>query len=187
MLLLFSSQPYKVGTVTNSQPAEEKLRSREVNQRVHCHRPRPWGTPSLLITPRGKRAGPDSGGEISIVTTTPPPDGSCNVHEGQSPSDQGGHIRDGSNSTAWQAGVPSGTMLSCASSFSRVRLFVTPWTVARRAPLSMGFSRQAYWSGWPFPSPGDLPNPGIEPTYLMSPPLTAGSSPRAPPEKPEEN
>ena len=51
-------------------------------------------------------------------------------------------------------------MLSC---FSPVRLFVTPWTVARQAPLSMGFSGQEYWSGLPFPSPGDLPNPGIEP------------------------
>ena len=40
---------------------------------------------------------------------------------------------------------------------------VIPWTVARQAPLSMGFSRQEYWSGLPFPSPGDLPNPGIEP------------------------
>ena len=40
---------------------------------------------------------------------------------------------------------------------------VTPWTVACQAPLSMGFSRQEYWSGLPFPSPGDLPNPGIEP------------------------
>ena len=38
-----------------------------------------------------------------------------------------------------------------------------PWTVAHQAPLSMGFSRQEYWSGLPFPSPGDLPNPGIEP------------------------
>ena len=45
-------------------------------------------------------------------------------------------------------------------SLSRVRLFV--WTVAYQAPLSMGFSRQQYWSGLPFPSPGDLPNPGIE-------------------------
>ena len=44
-----------------------------------------------------------------------------------------------------------------------VRLFVTPWTVAYQAPPSMGFSRQEYWSGLPFPSPGDLPNPGIEP------------------------
>ena len=48
-------------------------------------------------------------------------------------------------------------------SLSRVRLFVTPWTVAYQAPLSMGFSRQEYWSGLPFPSPGDLPDPGIEP------------------------
>ena len=48
-------------------------------------------------------------------------------------------------------------------SLSRVRLFATPWTVAYQAPLSMGFSRQEYWSGLPFPSPGDLPNPGIEP------------------------
>ena len=41
--------------------------------------------------------------------------------------------------------------------------FATPWTIACKAPLSMGFSRQEYWSGLPFPSPGDLPNPGIEP------------------------
>ena len=47
--------------------------------------------------------------------------------------------------------------------FSRVGLFVTPWIVAPQAPLSMGFPRQEYWSGLPFPSPGDLSNPGIEP------------------------
>ena len=46
---------------------------------------------------------------------------------------------------------------------SHLRLFVTPWTVARQAPLSMGFLRQEYWSGLPFPSPGDLPSPGIKP------------------------
>ena len=46
---------------------------------------------------------------------------------------------------------------------SRVRLFATPWTVAYQVPLSMGFSRQEYWSGLPLPSPGDLPDPGIEP------------------------
>ena len=55
-------------------------------------------------------------------------------------------------------------------SLSRVRLFVTPWTVARQAPQSMGFSRQEYWSGYPFPSPGHLPNPGTERT---SPALVA--------------
>ena len=60
-------------------------------------------------------------------------------------------------------------MLSC---FSRVQLFATPWTVAHQAPLSMGFSRQEYWSGLPFPSPGDLPNSGIEP---RSPSLQADS------------
>ena len=48
-------------------------------------------------------------------------------------------------------------------SFSRVWLFEAPWTVAYLAPPSMGFSRQEYWSGLPFPSPGDLPNPGIKP------------------------
>ena len=48
-------------------------------------------------------------------------------------------------------------------SLSRVRLFKTPWTVAYQAPPSMGFSRQEYWSGLPFPSPGDLPDPGIKP------------------------
>ena len=48
-------------------------------------------------------------------------------------------------------------------SLSRVRLFATPWTVAYQAPPSMGFSRQEYWSGLPLPSPGELPDPGIEP------------------------
>ena len=48
-------------------------------------------------------------------------------------------------------------------SLSRVGLFETPWTAAYQAPLAMGFSRQDYWSGLPFPSPGDLPDPGIEP------------------------
>ena len=48
-------------------------------------------------------------------------------------------------------------------SLSHVQLFVTLWTVTYKAPLSMGFSRQEYWSGLPFPSPGDLPDPGIKP------------------------
>ena len=46
---------------------------------------------------------------------------------------------------------------------SRIQLFATPWTVAYQAPLSVEFSRQEYWSGLPYPSPGDLPDPGIEP------------------------
>ena len=63
-------------------------------------------------------------------------------------------------------------------SFSHVWLFATPWTVANQAPLSRGFSRQEYWSGLPFPSPGDLPNPGIEPG---SPALQAEALPSEPP------
>ena len=51
---------------------------------------------------------------------------------------------------------------------------VTPWTAAHQAPLSMGFSRQEYWSGLPFPPPGALPDPGIEPTSFMSPALPGG-------------
>ena len=60
---------------------------------------------------------------------------------------------------------------SILSRFSRVQLFVTLWTVARQAPLSMEFSSQEYWSGLLFPSPGDLPNPGIKPVSLVSPAL----------------
>ena len=52
--------------------------------------------------------------------------------------------------------------------------FVTVWTLACQAPLSMGFSRQDYWSGWACPPPGDLPNPGIEPVSLTSPALEGG-------------
>ena len=66
-------------------------------------------------------------------------------------------------------------------SFSRVRLFATPWTVAHQAPPSMGFSRQEYWSRLPFPSPGDLPNPGIKPG---SPALQADALTSEPPGKP---
>ena len=53
-------------------------------------------------------------------------------------------------------------MLSC------VRLFETPWTVAHQVPLSMGFPRQEYWSGMPFSPPGGLPDPGIEPVFLLA-------------------
>ena len=64
---------------------------------------------------------------------------------------------------------------------SRVRPFATPWTVAYQAPLSVEFSRQEYWSGLPFPSPGDLPDPGIE---AGPPTLQAEALPSEPPRKP---
>ena len=60
------------------------------------------------------------------------------------------------------------------AALSRVPLLVTLWTVAHWAPLSMGFSRQEYWSELSFPPPGDLPNPGIEPLSLESPALARG-------------
>ena len=62
----------------------------------------------------------------------------------------------------------------CAKSI-QLCLFATRWIIAHQAPLSMGFSRQEYWSGLPFPPPGDLPNPGIEPTSLASAALADGS------------
>ena len=65
-------------------------------------------------------------------------------------------------------------------SLSCVRLFATPWTVAYQASLSMGFSRQEYWSGLPLPSPGDVPDPGIEPA---SPALEADALTSEPPGK----
>ena len=69
-------------------------------------------------------------------------------------------------------------------SLSRVRLLATPWTVAYHASPSMGFSRQEYWSGLPFPSPGDLPDPEIEPG---SPTLKADALTSEPPGKPQES
>ena len=67
------------------------------------------------------------------------------------------------------------------SRFSHVWLSATPWTVARQAPLSMGFPRQEYWSGLPFPTPGDLPDPGVEPASAA---LAGRFFTTAPPGKP---
>ena len=61
---------------------------------------------------------------------------------------------------------------ACMLMLSCVPLFVTPWTVAHQAPMSMGLFRQECWSGLPFPSPGDLPNPGIEPASEYSSPVS---------------
>ena len=78
---------------------------------------------------------------------------------------------------AWMGGVFGGLVpKSCPT-------LMTPWTIAYQAPLSMGFSRQEYWSELPFPSPGNLPDPGIKPG---SPALQADSLPTEPPGKPKE-
>ena len=86
----------------------------------------------------------------------------------------------------WEGGGwKSQVVLMCMLSlFSRVGLFVTPWTVADQAPLSVGFSRQEYWSWLSCPPPGDLPNPGIEP---RSPALQTDSWPSEPPGKPRKH
>jgi len=61
------------------------------------------------------------------------------------------------------------------SHFSHVRLFVTVWTVAHQVPLSIGFSKQEYWSGLPGPPPGIFPTQGLNPCLIMSPALQEGS------------
>ena len=73
------------------------------------------------------------------------------------------------------------TMKVKVKSLSPVQLFTTLWTVGHQAPASMGFPRQEYWSRLPFPSPGDLPNPGIEP---LPPALGGGFFTTEPPGKP---
>ena len=62
----------------------------------------------------------------------------------------------------------------CAKSLQSCPTIANPWIVAHQAPLSMGFSRQEYWSGLLCPPPGDLPNPGMEPASLISPALAGG-------------
>ena len=71
----------------------------------------------------------------------------------------------------------------CAQLLDCVQLFAIPWTVTHQAPMSMGFSRQEYWSGLPFPTLWDLPDPGIEPAPLASPALTGGFFTAVPPGK----
>ena len=82
-----------------------------------------------------------------------------------------------------QADALPSELLLLLSHFSRVQLCATLWTVAHQAPPSLGFSRQEHWSGLPFPSPGDLPGPGIEPrkSYRCSPALKANSLLTEPP------
>ena len=79
------------------------------------------------------------------------------------------------------SGLTSNYQISEVKLLSHVQLFVTPWTVAHQVPLSMEFSKQEYWSGFLFPPPGDLPNPGIEPG---SPTLQADALLSEPPGKP---
>ena len=71
-----------------------------------------------------------------------------------------------------------------AQLLNRVQLFAIPWTVVCKAPLPLEFSRQEYWNGLPFPTPGDLPDPAIKPLSLVSPALADGFLTTVPSEKP---
>ena len=75
-------------------------------------------------------------------------------------------------------------MCCVCQSLSHAQLFATPWTLALQAPLSMGFPREEYWSGLPFPSSGDLPDPGIKPTSPVTPALQVDSLVTEPSGKP---
>ena len=90
------------------------------------------------------------------------------------------HLNDPNHPDLLREGTPISHQSGAPSHFP-VQLFATLWTAAHQAPLSMGFSRQEYWSGWPRPPPGDPPDPGIEPT---SPTLWADFLPSEPPGKP---
>ena len=93
-------------------------------------------------------------------------------------------VTGGAISTSYFSQVRVGMLLYCLgmlSCFSHVQLFAALWTVAHQAPLSMGFARQKYCSGLPFPSPRDLPDPGIEP---VSPALAGGFFTTEPLKKP---
>ena len=85
------------------------------------------------------------------------------------------HLLSRQQSCSRDTTAPPGThAVRVLSRFSHVSLFATPWTIPRQAPLSMGFSRQEYWSGLPRPPPEDLPHSGIEPASLRTPALAGG-------------
>ena len=96
-------------------------------------------------------------------------------------------VTGGAISTSYFSQVRVGMLLYCLgmlSCFSHVQLFAALWTVAHQASLSMGFSRQEYWSGLPYPPPGDLPDPEIKAMFPASPALQKDSLPTESPGKP---
>ena len=120
----------------------------------------------------------------SLQHTRPPcPSPTPGVHSNSRPSSQWCHPAISSSVVPFSScpqSLPASESMK-VKSLSRVWLFASPWTVAYQAPPSMGFSRQECWSGLPFPSPGHLPNPGIEPG---SPAFQADALPSEPPGKP---
>ena len=92
---------------------------------------------------------------------------------GRQAKEEGVYVNGTADSLCWAAETDTACCSDQACA-GRVRLFVTPRTVAHQAPLSMGFSTQEYWSGLPFPTPGDLLDPGIKLGSLASPGLAGG-------------
>ena len=106
-------------------------------------------------------------------------------HRGRSPQSSPGEVPKVSERRRLWAGSQTMYLGKVkVMSLSRVRLFATPWTVAYQAPQFMKFSRQEYWSGLPFPSPGHLPNPRVEPECLSSPALPGEFFATVPPSLP---
>ena len=128
--------------------------------------PTKWAFPAAMATPETWDPQPRSSEE---APSAPDKGQVCSAHTPTSMRGPRGSLFRQVKSIQEQIHPTKTTQLfiSCeAKSFGPVRLFVTPWTVAYQAPPSMEFSRQENWSGLPFPSPGDLPNPGMEPTSL---------------------
>ena len=126
------------------------------------------GPQPLAHQPRGPPGPPGLGPRLQLTaagpsSATPLPTPHLTAHSLHLPS------RPPSCSFPSASACPDVICRVCAQWLSRVRLSVTPWTVALQAPLSMEFSRQEYWSGQLFPSPGALPDSGIEPASLISP------------------
>ena len=127
------------------------------------------------------------GGEyaISLLLLVATPEASVHVSRCRPPVHRDGHCHLVGGSQGARPPPSCATRATCQHQLvgpssngvkppSRVHLFVTPWTVARQAPLSMGFSRRESWSGLPFPPPGDLPDPGTGPASLTAPALARG-------------
>ena len=100
------------------------------------------------------------------------------------PSAQTEHPGSQKPQTSWEEELEGPCSLVYVSVLGHVQLFATLWTIAHQGPLSMAFSRQEYWSRLPFPPPGDLPSPGIEPASLASPALPGRFFTTEPPQKP---
>ena len=126
-----------------------------------------------VVRGRGQKAAIPEGDHPALSPARMPlPDTNLFIQEFRNPTCRMS-IKRQSNNEGWTSPVVQWLRIHLRGVQS-VRLFGTPWTVAGQAPLSTGFPRQEYWSRLPFPTPGNLPDPGTEPTSLASPALAGG-------------